>query len=322
MLETPSTSFVLREQARQGSFFRSRHGEHVGYGGKDYRLEPASRALNLEPSIREAAESYFARHRISWHQHANHALSSQVCCLNFLMPLPRRPELLSRLVGEALGIEAPTMLPITGEADDPCYVAFEWIGRADYLNEAGPTGSRTRGANATSADAMLRFKTEAGTEALLIEWKYTESYGQPTGSAGDATRIKRYEALAFAPGGPVRSDLGLVLQDFFWEPFYQLLRQQMLARRMEDEKEDGATRVRVLHVAPAANKALRRVTSRGLHRFGDDAFAVHKALLARPEDFVSRSTESLFASLVRDPGEATEWASYIKERYAFLTDPA
>ncbi|MBX9459488.1 MAG: hypothetical protein KL863_27585 [Rhizobium sp.] len=27
------------------------------------------------------------------------------------------------------------------------------------------------------------------------------------------------------PMGPVRSDLGLAVEDFFWEPYYQLLRQ-------------------------------------------------------------------------------------------------
>jgi len=36
--------------------------------------------------------------------------------LNILMPLARRPETLSRLIGEVLGVEPPTMLPITGEA--------------------------------------------------------------------------------------------------------------------------------------------------------------------------------------------------------------
>jgi len=35
----------------------------------------------------------------------------------------------------------------------------------------------------------------------------------------------------FAPNGPIRDDLNLKLEDFFWEPFYQLLRQQMLPSR-------------------------------------------------------------------------------------------
>jgi len=49
------------------------------------------------------------------------------------------------------------------------------------------------------------------------------------------------------------------LEDFFWEPFYQLLRQQMLAWQME--KATGE-RTRVLHISPRANVALRRITSK------------------------------------------------------------
>ncbi|WP_082503792.1 hypothetical protein [Methylobacterium sp. Leaf117] len=314
------TAFLKRERTRQAAFFKSHHEQHIGFGGKDYRLQPASRALNLEPSIRKVADAYFARHRICWHQHANHALSSQVCCLNFLMPLARSPKALSRLVGRALSIAPPTMLPIDSEADEPCYVAFEWIGRADYLNEGGATGARTRGANATSADAIVRFQTDTGIETLLIEWKYTESYGQPVGPAGNITRIKRYEKLAFSPDGPLRTDLDITVRDFFWEPFYQLIRQQILARRMQGANEDGTTRVRVLHISPCNNLALHRVTSPGLRRFGNDAFAVYKSTLSQPLDFVSWSTRALFATLLGDPGDNIGWADYLIKRYEFLAD--
>jgi hypothetical protein len=173
----------------------------------------------------------------------------------------------------------------TGPDGRPWFIGFEWNGRADYLNE-GDQGKRTRGSNCTSADAIVRFRHDSREEALLIEWKYTESYGPPTDVAGNPTRIKRYAQLAFAPEGPVRSDLGLVLEDFFYAPFYQLLRQQMLAFQMQRAKEDRADRVRVLHIAPAANLALRKVPSPTLRRFGDDAFIVFRSLLVHPEDFV------------------------------------
>jgi hypothetical protein len=48
--------------------------------------------------------------------------------------------------------------------------------------------------------------------------------------------------------------------------------------------EDSAHRVRVLHIAPAADLALRKVTSPILRRFGDDAFAAFRSLLDRPQD--------------------------------------
>jgi hypothetical protein len=320
----PATAdFVASQRAAQGMFFSRNFPEIAGFAGARYRLHPEHMAMNLAPCIRALAPAYFGRappDRIAWHQHANHALSSQVCCLNFLMPLATRPELLSQVIGGALGIEPPTMLEVeAGPAGEPWFVGFEWIGREDYLNEAGKTGTRARGANATSADAVVRFERDGRSETLLIEWKYTEAYGAPIPPSGNATRIARYKNLAFAPDGPVKATPGLALEAFFFEPFYQLLRQQMLAWRMQLAHEDGAERVSVLHISPAGNRALHKVTSPDLRRFGDDAFAVFKSLLVRPDDFVSRTTEQVFAPALADPGPgAAEWAAYLSDRYTFL----
>ncbi|WP_224407292.1 hypothetical protein [Afifella sp. IM 167] len=283
---------------------------------------------NLAPCIRTSAVEYFGPPRkISWHTHANHALSSQVACLNFLMPLATRPALLSEVIGRALGISPPKMLEVEkGAQDAPWFVGFEWTGRQDHLGE-WRNGSVTRGANATSADAIVRFQNEAGaTEALLIEWKYTERYGtRPLDERGNPTRLARYSKKAFAPDGPIKNDLGLSVKDFFYEPFYQLLRQQMLAWRMERATEGGATRVRVLHIAPSANTDLHRVTAPALQSFGADALAVFRQLLVRPDDFLQRTTEELFGTLTPDiasDAETKDWASYLQRRYTFLNEPA
>jgi hypothetical protein len=277
--------------------------------------------LNIAPAIRDDVQAYFGTHKITWHQHANHALSSQVCCLNFLAPLAHDPERLSILVGAALSIPAPEMIEVEdGPAGCPWFVGFEWIG-GDYLNEMGRSGVRTRGANATSADAVVKFRHAGRQETLLIEWKYTEKYGSPIPSKGNATRTTRYAGLAFAPEGPVKAGLDLTLSDFFYEPFYQLLRQQMLAYRMQRAREDGSERVRLLHISPRANVALKAVTAPSLRRFGADAASAFSSILVEPDDFIARSTESLFAPiLAADPGG--EWASYLLERYQFLTDPS
>jgi hypothetical protein len=210
----------------------------------------------------------------------------------------------------------------TGPDGHPWFIGFEWIGQADYLNESNQHGRRTRGANCTSADAIVGFRDDGCDQTLLIEWKYTESYGPPIAPAGNPTRIARYANLAFAPEGPIRSDLGLVLSDFFYEPFYQLVRQQMLAFQMQRAKEDGSDRVRVLHIAPAANVALRKVTSPNLRRFGGDAFVVFRSLLVHPDDFISRSTETLFGSLLLSSKGGDDWATYLARRYVFLADAA
>jgi hypothetical protein len=278
-----SGKFIASHRQGQGDFLTAHHADVSGFGGSPYRLDPAAAALNLAPDIRDLAMQYFAEKGITWHGHANHGLSSQVCCLNFLMPLAHEPGALSRLIGTALDIAPPEMLPMEqDEAGSDWFVAFEWIGERDYLNEAGKSGVRTRGANATSTDAAVRFVADGRTEIALIEWKFTESYGAPIPPAGNPTRMDRYRDIAFAPAGPIRADLDLDLADFFWEPFYQMLRQQMLATQMERARELGAERVRVLHISPVANIKLHKVTAPALRSFGDDAFAVFGKLLADP----------------------------------------
>ena len=312
-----SAGFRKLHRQTQGDFFATHHGRHSGFGGSAYRVQPDQFDLNLAPGIRDKAPAYFAEKGIAWHQHANHGLSSQVCCLNFLMPLAQTPELLARLVGRALGIESPEMLPMEQDlSGDDWFVAFEWIGLQDYLNEASKNGSRTRGANATSADAAVRFRIDGRTEIALIEWKFTESYGSPIPPAGNATRSDRYRDLAFAPVGPIRPDLELVLEDFYWEPFYQMLRQQMLAKRMEAAQELGAQRVRVIHISPSGNHDLHKVTAPAMRRFGDDAFMVFRSLLAEPDAFVGWSIEDLFGPYARTGNSV--WADYLRLRYPLL----
>lgn len=276
---------------------------------------------NLAPEIRDFALAYFAQYGIAWHIHANHALSSQIACVNMLMPLARRPRLLGELIGAVLGREAPNMLPVEpGPDGQPVYVGFEWIGRADYLNEWS-SGKATRGANVTSTDAIVRFEGDQGPETLLIEWKYTETYASATErwQNGNATRRQRYAAKAFAPDGPVRAELDLDVEDFFHEPIYQMLRQTMLAWQMQKHGEDGATRVRVLHVSPRGNTVLHRMTAPKLPT--GDAFEVFRSLLVDPDIFMQTTTEALFSSLLAsepDDSDVRAWLTYARERYSFL----
>ena len=314
-------SFATRERLQQAAYFNAELPGKNGYRGADYRLFPENKLLNLMPTIREAACSYFDKYDISWHIHANHGLSSQVCCLNFLMPFAEDPLMLARLIGQALKNRRPEMLEVEPGPDKHAwYVGFEWNGRCDYLNESGHQSKLRRGANSTSTDAMVRFRDGDITETLLIEWKYTESYGSPIKASGNPTRLERYKDLVFAPFGPIRNDLGLTIETFFWEPFYQLLRQQMLAFQMQRAKEDGADRVRLLHIAPSKNIALRKVTSPTLSMFGSDALSVFQSLLVRPDDFVSVSTEDLFDPILPDGATLDARAEYLRQRYAFLSD--
>lgn len=316
--------FIKSQRDAQAQYFARTAPSEPTRPNEGWRLLHGRREQNVAPSIREAIPLYFGQPRnIAWHRHADHGLSSQVCCLNFLGPLAKQPELLSRVIADALQISPPRMLPVEeGPGGEQWFVGFEWTGRADYLNEwAKGASSATRGANATSADAIVRFERDGDIETLLIEWKYTEKYGSPISARGNATRVRRYEDKAFAPDGPIRADLDLKLEDFFWEPFYQLLRQQMLAWHMGLAREDCARRVRVLHISPRGNQSLHRVTSDGLRRFGHDAFDVFASVLVEPSDFLSRTTDEVFTRVVMTEhveAAAREWSAYLLDRYAGL----
>jgi hypothetical protein len=113
---------------------------------------------NLLPEIREATLAHFAKHAIKWHdgfngQPSNHMCDSQVCCVNFLFPFADRPEELARVLRPVFP-DIKKMLPV----EDGRYVSFEWIGARNYLKERiSHSGQRTRGANFTSADAIVMF---------------------------------------------------------------------------------------------------------------------------------------------------------------------
>jgi hypothetical protein len=317
-MSSPGALFKARERKSQTDYFRRNFDGKIGYGRSDVRLHPQHVALNLWPGLHDRAAAAFAEEPvIQWHQHANHGLSSQACCVNFLMPMAHKPEVLSRWIGHVLGIRTPEMLPVERRAGEDWYVAFEWIGDKDYLKEGGENDSRKRGANATASDAAVKFRADGDTHLLLIEWKYTEEYrNHKLSEDRRGTREKRYRDIAFQPNGPIRSDLGLHLRDFFYEPFYQMLRQQMLAWQVEYDPASGIDRAQVLHLSPAGNRELHHVTSPRLRKFGDDAFAAFAAVLADPNDFVGGTIEEAFAPLARWP--QAEWFPWLEARYPSL----
>jgi len=315
---TRRPTFDAGQRALQGRWLSENLAPHHGYAGAAYRVPPGERLRNLAPSIQDAAHRLFsAEPPIQWHQHANHGLSSQVCCLNFLLPFAERPELLRRWVEHVTGDQVAEMLPVERDrAGQPWFVTFEWIGDVDHLNEARDGADRKRGANATAADAALLFRDVTDrTHLLLIEWKYTEKYGQPLDPKGNDTRRQRYRDIFRQPNGPIRSDAAVTLDDFFYEPFYQMLRQQMLAWHTE-RTDPEIDRARVLHLSPSGNRALHDVTSPALRRFGDDAFAVFRSLLTDPEDFIDMSVEDAFAPLATWP--EADWYAWLQDRYVSL----
>jgi len=241
---------------------------------------------NLLPEVRAGALELFAELGIPWHASANngptnHLVSSQVQCVNALMPMVRDPARLVRAFGATLGTAEVL------EIEPGRYLTFEYIGPEDFFNEA-PAGDRVRGAHCTSVDAAFLHRTIDGiVELVLVEWKYTEYYRlRRPDPAKDKVRLARYGDAVTNPDGPVRADV-LAFEHLLDEPFYQLVRQQLLAHALEQRGAEGASRVRIVHVLPADNDAYQRSLARPEHRaLGDSVSDVWHKLLRHPDRFI------------------------------------
>lgn len=243
--------------------------------------------LSLLPEVRDVGLQLFAELGIPWHAGvgagpSNNLVSSQVQCVNALGQMVSDPYRIVRAFAEPLG--TVEVLPI----EPGRFLTFEYIGPQDFLGEA-VAGVRSRGANCTSVDAAFLHRNSAGqVELILVEWKYIESYRRRRKEPGkDAVRRHRYSAAYEELGGPVRSDL-LDLDIMFQEPLYQLMRQQLLAYRLEQAGVHGCQRARVVHVLPSKNLAYQR----SLHQeeamaLGATVSEVWSKLLRYSDRFVS-----------------------------------
>lgn len=164
-------------------------------------------------------------------------------------------------------------------------------------------------------------RTDGKHQIVLIEWKYTESYnGTPLKLAKSGTdRTLIYEKLFRREDCPLDKDLLPSFESLFFEPFYQFMRQQLLADEMERAREMGADVVSVLHVSPACNRDFRCVTSPELENLGGTATGIWNRLVRPYDRFVSMSTEGLFGGLsAQDIPEMAEWLDYVHARYPWV----
>ncbi len=290
---------------------------------REFCLPKTCAEENLYPGIRLSALGYFAAFDIKWHHGphckcSNHLCDSMVSCVNFLFPFAERPEALGTLLRPIF----PSLKRVIPMEDSGLWLAMEWIGLKNYLGELKRGDRpRTRGANFTSFDAAVRFEDASGrTQIAVIEWKYTESYGRTSKAEGKsgARRQAIYRDSFEAADGPIDASQVPDYLDLFYEPFYQMMRQQLLAHEMEKHRELGADVVTVVHICPAKNTDFRRITSPNLDPLGKSATSVWKSLLHKPERFVEVHTEDLFQSFDVSAFPAlAEWYSYIEDRYQF-----
>jgi hypothetical protein len=312
-----ATSPYFSEDARQDGVYRKKL--------RPYCLPVDHAEENLFKEIRNLAVDYFRQEKIKWHdgrngKPSNHLCSSQVCCVNFLLPFAQKPLELATLL-RPIFPNIRKMLPI----ECGLQVSFEWIGEENYLQEkTGIKGNRTRGANFTSADAAVMFeRTDGKRQFVLIEWKYTESYGggflKVAKSGTDRTKI--YYRLYDRNDCPINKDLLPGFDDLFFEPFYQLMRQQFLAHEMERMREHDADVVSVLHIAPNHNSDFHKITSPKLQHLGKTPIEVWKKIVRSPDRFISVSTEELLGNLsIGQLPQMQSWFEYIAKRYTWIQE--
>lgn len=222
---------------------------------------------NLYPTIRKEVSEYFRLNNISWwggRSVTGHTLSSQVACLNHLFAIRNDINAVTAILKS---ISSDFIGPIAIDSDkfSPAYIQFEAVSDIDHLYESEGK-ALTRGAQCTSVDALMYAEHKDGTLWLIpIEWKYTESYNDqnkategikanPSGGKGMVRKV-RYEKI-------IRESEQLKMNDqdwYYFEPFYQLMRQTLWAEQMVKNKKSETVKADNflhLHIIPNANTEL------------------------------------------------------------------
>ena len=285
---------------------------------------------NLYPPLRGrgGATDFFAARKIHWWRSTSsgdgeggsgptrNLTSSQVACVNFLMPLQSHPEVFTSLL-RGLGDEVDELVPIQyngpAGAQLSSLVDFEFAGIGQTLEG----GVFSRGAHATSADAVMIGRSGPITRAYLIEWKYAEQYVGAEAKT-PAKRLNRYQERYGGEDGCFNGCLPL--EALLYDPVYQLVRLGLLGDKLRRERHLPVDQVRVVVVCPEDNLAYRNtVTPPALAALNPKPSSLVDAarrLWREPSNLIMTSPRNLLncarASL---PAELAPWADYISARY-------
>ncbi len=289
--------------------------------GKERPFVLTDGSHNLYASIREEAIKYFRDNNIGWwggSKPSGHVLSSQIACVNHLFSLRNDADAVLAMLNNVRN-EFTEVLPISSDIE-PAYIAFEVVSDQDHLNE----GSSTRGSNCTSIDAFIYARHKSGEKWLIpIEWKYTEHYnnqdkssedrdGEEKGSNGKGKeRMLRYNDLITA-SAQLKSFDDYAGSLYYYEPFYQLMRQTLWAENMvahKDSERLAADNYLHIHVIPSENDELLQKK----YKVSDETMEKSwRGRLADQSKYVIVSPETLLAPVATAYPELTE---YLSARY-------
>jgi len=288
--------------------------------GKTYPFILQDAKKNLFDDIRDDAIAYFRDNHIPWWNETGetekgptgHLFSSQVSCVNHLFLLRDNKDFATAVL-QNIDSRIESATTFTYPDNSAGYVAFEVIGRENYLGER----QHSRGANATSIDTFMIGKKRDGKNVLFpIEWKYTEYY-ETGNSLFIPARKDIYNKLLEQPDSPVKIDFQQAakgpFEPLYYEPFYQLMRQTLLAWQMVLARENDSDEYIHLHVVPKENSELRgRNPSPELS--GADMESAWKGVLKEPQRYHLISPQELLAPLQNEQTIQSLWG-YLEKRY-------
>jgi hypothetical protein len=279
-----------------------------------------------------SASSFFRARRIKWWQSTatgdargqrgptRNTLSSQVACVNVLMPLRDDTVAITAML-QAIDPEVQEVVAVEdGHTPSPSRVEFEWVGARARLSLEGTAA--TRGQRVTSSDAFLIARLRSGAlRGFLMEWKYVEDGTEKDKNPGDDgnERRRRYGPLfakVFKPG--------LQLDHFLVDPVYQLVRLCLLATKIVDDGQvERVMSVRTVLVCPRTNLAYRNTRPRGRIRDRLQVATVVEAVrnaLRDPDAFIDAAPDELVSAVRRlgsQSAERGDWLSYMRDRYGW-----
>ncbi len=274
---------------------------------------------NIFKPIRKEVIEYFSKNKISWwggSKPTGHVLSSQIACVNHLFYIRHDKEAVLNMI-KSFSTDFINVFEIQTDRFFPAYIQFEAVSDNDNLNEGEPT----RGNNCTSVDALVYAQHKDGSKWIIpIEWKYTEHYNNqnkategykvdPINCKGEV-RKQRYTSL-------INNSVQLESSDhkcYYYEPFYQLMRQTLWAEQLVKNKEKEtikADNYLHIHVIPTENSDLLDKTYKCSQKDMETTWKTH---LKDKTKYIIISPEKLMSKSLSD-SKYNELKNYLTERY-------
>jgi len=303
-------------------------------------LPPGNERLAFFDGFADDVFDYMKEADIEGHSELLNLKSSQAACFIYLFPLRKNLALAARVLCDIL----PNVTAVTN-------IEFEYTGQ-DETNRSrqpctewlGEPVSGKRGQNRTSIDAAIFWDDVNGeTHISLVEWKYTErnfgtcsahqngnsetkpdcrslcSMSDPASKCILASKRRncgRHYWEHMAEAGISLEKLSQVQGCPFRGPFYQLMRQFLVAQFLRNER--AADHVDVIALEFEGNAALRK-RPRNLKSLCSDqdgnVIDAWNAILDQAPPLRRITAEQLMVGYENATRIDSAWRDYIRERY-------